>query len=530
MDKSQEYLYKSKLPDINLPRHLPLHNYLFERLAETRDKPCLIDAATGKTYTYGQVHTISRKVAAGLANLGLQKGDVVMLLLPNCPEFAFVFLGASMRGAIACTANPFYTPPEISRQLKSCGACVVVTEAACVEKLRDEKLVVITIDSPPPGCLHFSVLNEANQKGQFLQCGEDDVVALLYSSGTTGLPKGVMITHNNFVCSVAQQMDGENPNYYLHGGDVVLCRLPLFHIYGLNNVFLCSLRGGAAILIVRKFNGIGDLMEKVERFRITVAPLVPPIISEILNASSVFSRYDTSSIRRIVSGGSSIIDGAAYGRLKELFPKAAFGQGYGMTEAQVLAMNLGFAKFPFESNPGSCGTVVRNAEMKVIDITSGLSLPHNHTGEICIRGPQIMKGYLNEPEATAKTVDKEGWLHTGDIGYIDNNQEIFIVDRIKELIKYKGFQVAPAELEALLLSHPGIADTAVTGEKDQMRGEVPVAFVVRSAGSKINEQEIREFVGKRVVFYKRIRKVYFVPQIPRSPSGKILRKSLKSAL
>ncbi|GLJ38419.1 hypothetical protein SUGI_0782340 [Cryptomeria japonica] len=530
MDKSGEYLYKSKLPDINIPHHLPLHDYLFERLAEVRDRPFLIDAATGKTYTHGELHTISRKVPAGLANLGLQRGEVVLLLLPNCPEFAFVFLGASMRGAIACTANPFYTPSEISRQLKSCGARVIVTEAACVAKLRDENLVVITIDSPPPGCLHFSVLSEANEKGEFLQCGEDDVVALLYSSGTTGLPKGVMITHNNLVCSVAQQMDGENPNCYLHGGDVLLCRLPLFHVYALNSIFLCSLRAGAAILIVRKFNGVGDLMEKIERFRITIAPLVPPIISEIVKASSVVSRYNTSSLRIIVSGGSPIVEKGVQGRLKYLFPNAVFREAYGMTEAQVLATNLAFAKFPFETKTGACGSVVRNAEMKIIDIKTGVSLPHNHTGEICIRGPQVMKGYLNEPEATAKTVDKEGWLHTGDIGYIDNNQEIFIVDRIKELIKYKGFQVAPAELEALLLSHPGIADTAVTGEKDQMRGEVPVAFVVRSAGSKINEQEIREFVGKRVVFYKRIRKVYFVPQIPRSPSGKILRKSLKSAL
>ncbi|GLJ38418.1 hypothetical protein SUGI_0782320 [Cryptomeria japonica] len=472
MDKSGEYLYKSKLPDINIPRHLPLHDYLFERLAEVRDRPFLIDAATGKTYTHGELHTISGKVAAGLASLGLQKGK---------------------------------TPSEISRQLKSCGARVIVTEAACVEKLTDENLVVITIDSPPPGCLHFSVLSEANEKGEFLQCNENDVVALLYSSGTTGLPKGVMITHNNLVCSVAQQMDGENPNYYLHGGDVLLCWLPLFHVYALNSIFLCSLRAGAAILIVRKFNGVGDLMEKIERFRITIAPLVPPLISEILKGSSVVCRYDTSSLRIIVSGGSPTVEKGVQGRLKDLFPNAMLREAYGMTEAQVLATNLAFAKFRFETKAEACGTVVRNAEMKISDIKTGLSLPHNHTGEICIRGPQVMKGNLNDPEATTKTIERMGGSTL-------------------------GFQVAPAELEALLLSHPGIADAAVTGEKDQMRGEVPVAFVVRSTGSEINEQEIREFVGKRVVFYKRIRKVYFAPRIPRSPSGKILRKSLMAAL
>ncbi|MED6196662.1 4-coumarate--CoA ligase 1 [Stylosanthes scabra] len=197
-----------------------------------------------------------------------------------------------------------------------------------------------------------------------------------------------------------------------------------------------------------------------------------------------------------------------------------------MTEAgPVLSMCLAFAKEPFEVKSGACGTVVRNAQMKIIDPLTSASLPRNHAGEICIRGNQIMKGYLNDPKATEGTIDKERWLHTGDIGYIDDNDELFIVDRLKELIKYKGFQVAPAELEAMLISHPNISDAAVIAMKDEAAGEVPVAFVVRSNASNISEDDIKLYISKQVVFYKRINKVFFVDSIPKAPSGKILRKA-----
>ncbi|MBA0745478.1 hypothetical protein Gogos_008053 [Gossypium gossypioides] len=202
-----------------------------------------------------------------------------------------------------------------------------------------------------------------------------------------------------------------------------------------------------------------------------------------------------------------------------------------MTEAgPVLAMCLGFAKEPFEIKSGACGTVVRNAEMKIVDPDTGSSLPRNQAGEICIRGDQIMKGYLNDPEATARTIDKDGWLHTGDIGYIDDDDELFIVDRLKELIKYKGFQVAPAELEAMLIAHPDIIDAAVVGMKDEAVGEVPVAFVVKSGKSEISEDEIKQYISKQVVYYKRISRVFFIEAIPKAPSGKILRKELRAKL
>nr|UUJ74917.1 4-coumarate:CoA ligase [Cephalotaxus hainanensis] len=525
------YVYRSKLPDIDIPFHLPLHAYCLENANEFGDRVCFIQASSGKVYTYGDVDLISRKAASGLAKLGIGKGDVVMLLLHNCPEFAFLFLGTSIAGGVTTTANPFYTPADIGKQLRASNARLLVTHAAYVEKLMDflPHLQVLTIDTPPEGCAHISVVLEAEeQECPAVDIQPDDAVALPYSSGTTGLPKGVMLTHKGLLSSVAQQVDGLNPNLYLHSEDVVLCVLPLFHIYSLNSVLLCSLRAGSTILLMHKFE-IATLLHLIHTYKVTVAPLVPPIVLAIAK-NPMLHHHDLTSVRILLSGAAPLGKDLEHALITRL-PSATFGQGYGMTEAgPVLSMSLAFAKEPFPVKSGSCGTVVRNAQMKIVDPDTGESLPCNKHGEICIRGPQIMKGYLNDPEATARTIDKDGWLHTGDIGYIDEDDEVFIVDRVKELIKYKGFQVPPAELESILITHPSIADAAVVPQKDEAAGEVPVAFVVRSNGFHLTEDEIKQFVGKQVVFYKKLHKVYFIHAIPKSPSGKILRKNLRAKL
>lgn len=532
LDQPREFVFRSKLPDIHIPDHLPVHAYCFEHISEFADRPCVIDGATGRTYTYGEVELTARRVAAGLDGLGVGQGDVIMLLLHNSPEFVFTLLGASYRGAVSTTANPFYTPAEIAKQASASRAKVVVTLAAYAEKVRqfaeENGVKIVCIDTAPEGCLHFSELIGADENAApAVDIKPDDVLVLPYSSGTTGLPKGVMLTHRGQVTSVAQQVDGDNPNLYFHKEDVVLCVLPLFHIYSLN-VTLCALRVGAAILIMQKFE-IKALVELVQRYRVTIMPIVPPIMLAIAKSAEV-EQYDLSSIRTVMSGaapmGKELED-----TVRAKLPDANLGQGYGMTEAgPVLAMCLAFAKEPFEIKSGACGTVVRNAEMKIVDPETGASLPRNQPGEICIRGNQIMKGYLNDPEATARTIDKEGWLHTGDVGYIDDDNELFIVDRLKELIKYKGFQVAPAELEAMLITHPIISDAAVVPMKDEDAGEVPVAFVVKSNGSIITEDEIKQYISKQVVFYKRIKRVFFTDAIPKAPSGKILRKDLRAKL
>ncbi|XP_022948656.1 4-coumarate--CoA ligase 1-like isoform X2 [Cucurbita moschata] len=530
-----DFIFRSKLPDIYIPKHLPLHSYcLQEKMAEIGHRTCLINAVTGESFTYSDVDLAARKAASGLYKLGIAKGDVIMLLLPNSPEFVFAFLGASYLGAIMTAANPFFTAAEIAKQAKGSKAKLIITQSSYYEKVKEitEQLSdakIMTVDSPSLGCLSFAdLIQGGDHKIPAVEISPDDVVALPYSSGTTGLPKGVMLTHKGLVTSVAQQVDGENPNLYYRNDDVILCVLPLFHIYSLNSVLLCGLRAGATILIMPKFE-IGSLLQLVEKYRVSIAPIVPPIVLAIAKSPDL-EKYDLSSIRMIKSGGAPL-GKELEDTVRAKFPKAVLGQGYGMTEAgPVLTMGLAFAKEPFPMKPGACGTVVRNAEIKIVDTENGGSLPRNTPGEICIRGDQIMKGYLNNPEATAATIDSEGWLHTGDIGLIDDDDELFIVDRLKELIKYKGFQVAPAELEALLLTHPVISDAAVVPMKDEQAGEVPVAFVVKLKNSEVTEDEIKQFISKQVVFYKRINRVFFIDAIPKSPSGKILRKELRAKL
>lgn len=357
----------------------------------------------------------------------------------------------------------------------------------------------------------------------------NDAVSLPFSSGTTGLPKGVILTHKNMVSSVAQQVDGENPNLYLRRNDVVLCVLPMFHIFSLSSIVLISIRSGAALLLMEKFE-IESLLRLIERHEVTVAAVVPPLVVALVKNPRL-ADFDLSSIRLVLSGAAPLRKELEEA-LMERLPQAIFGQGYGMTEAgPVLSMCSAFAKEPLmPTKSGSCGRVVRNSKLKVIDPQTGDSLTYNQPGEICVRGPQVMKGYLNDPVSTSLTVDVEGWLHTGDIGYIDDEDEIFIVDRVKEIIKFKGFQVAPAELEALLVTHPSIVDAAVVPQSDDVAGEVPVAFVVPSTQDELTEDAVKEFIAKQVVFYKRLQKVYFVQTIPKSPSGKILRKELKTKL
>ncbi|GKU92736.1 hypothetical protein SLEP1_g6425 [Rubroshorea leprosula] len=533
LQQVEETIFRSKLPDIYIPKHLPLHSYCFENLPQVSSRPCLINGGTGEVYTYADVELTARRIASGINKVRVNQGEVIMLLLHNCPEFVLAFLGASFRGAIATGANPFFTPAEISKQAKASKAKIIITQGCYVDKVKDfaeeNNVKLVCIDSAPDGCLHFSELSNSDENDlPDVEINVDDVVALPYSSGTTGLPKGVMLTHKGLVTSVAQQVDGENPNLYFHNKDVILCVLPLFHIYALNSIMLCGFRVGAAILIMQKFE-IGKLLGLIQKHKVTIAPMVPPIVLAIAKSTDT-DKYDLSSVRMMKSGAAPLgkeLEDA----VRAKFPGAKLGQGYGMTEAgPVLAMCLGFAKEPFEVKSGACGTVVRNAEMKIVDPDTGASLPRNQPGEICIRGDQIMKGYLNDPEATAGTIDKEGWLHTGDIGYIDDDDELFIVDRLKEIIKYKGFQVAPAELEAMLIAHPNIHDAAVIGLKDEAAGEVPVAFVVRSNGSQITEDEIKQYISKQVVFYKRIGRVFFLDVIPKAPSGKILRKDLRAKL
>uniref|UniRef100_A0A7N0VC29 AMP-dependent synthetase/ligase domain-containing protein n=1 Tax=Kalanchoe fedtschenkoi TaxID=63787 RepID=A0A7N0VC29_KALFE len=287
-----DHVFRSKLPDILISNNMPLHTYCFERVADFADQTCLVVGSTGKAYSYSETHLLCKRAAAGLAKIGIGKGDVVMILLQNCAEFVFTFFGASMLGAVTTTANPFYTPPEIYKQLVASGAKLIVTQSQYVDKLKDnnvqaaveEQLLlpqihqdfkVVTVDDPPDNkCLPFSLLAEAANEAEIPEVviDADDPVALPFSSGTTGLPKGVILTHRSLITSVAQQVDGDNPNLYLTRSDMVLCVLPLFHIYSLNSVLLCSLRAGSGVLLMHKFE-IGTLIRERD-----FHPIIPTII------------------------------------------------------------------------------------------------------------------------------------------------------------------------------------------------------------------------------------------------------------
>ena len=326
-------VFKSKLPDITISNNQPLHTYCFENLSQFSDRPCLIIGSTGKTYTFAETHLICLKIAAGLSNLGIKKGDCVMILLQNCAEFIFSFIAASMIGAVTTTANPFYTSAEVFKQFTASRAKLIITQSLYVEKLREpgenypklgDDFIVITVDDPPEKCLHFSVISEANETEiPIVSIDPDDPVALPFSSGTTGLPKGVILTHKSLVTSVAQQVDGENPNLYLKPEDVVLCVLPLFHIYSLNSVLLCSLRAGAAVLLMQKFE-IGTLLELIQRHRVSVAAVVPPLVLALAK-NPIVEKFDLSSIRVVLSGAAPLgkeLEEA----LRSRVPQAVLGQ------------------------------------------------------------------------------------------------------------------------------------------------------------------------------------------------------------
>ena len=327
--QKQDFIFRSKLPDIHIPNHLPLHSYCFENLSEFGSRPCLINAPTGETYTYFDVELTARRVASGLNKLGIQQGEVIMILLPNCPQFVFAFLGASFRGAIATAANPFFTPAEIAKQAKASNAKLLITQACYYDKVKElevdhDHVKLMFVDTPPEGHLHFSELDQADENEiPEVKINPDDVVALPYSSGTTGLPKGVMLTHKGLVTSVAQQVDGENPNLYFHSEDVIMCVLPMFHIYSLNSVLLSGLRAKAAILLMPKFD-INAFLGLVQKQRVTICPLVPPIVLAIAKAPDLDS-YDLSSIRVLKSGGAPL-GKELEDTVRAKFPNAKLGQ------------------------------------------------------------------------------------------------------------------------------------------------------------------------------------------------------------
>ncbi len=515
--RTAEWIARSPALDIPITE-VALDAFALRRAGDLADKPALIDGPTGRTLSYGQLARQVDRVATGLQRRGLAKGQVVGLCTPNCPEYAIAFLAVGRAGGVATTISPLATSAELAWQLRDAQARFLVADSAVLDKAHAAAQEVpslreVFVFGHGTAATPFDALlaEEAALEEVDIRPRED-LVALLYSSGTTGLPKGVMLTHRNLVAEVVQ-LEGLLP---LAEADTLLAFLPFYHCYGLGVILLPALRTGATIVTMPRFD-LEEFLALVQRHQVSLGFLVPPVVLALAK-SQLVDRYDLSSLRLAYSGGAPLDDGLAAACGARL--GAPVIQAYGMTEASGATHWTPTGR----NKPGSVGPGCRNTETKVVDLASGAVLQPGQRGEICIRGPQVMQGYLNQPEATANTVDPDGWLHTGDVGYTDAEGYVFIVDRVKEIIKYKGYQVAPAELEALLVSHPAVADAAVIGMPDAEAGEAPKAFVVRRGD--VSQEELLGYVAARVAPYKKVRRVEFVAQIPKSASGKILRRVL----
>ena len=511
-------IFSGPNPDVEIPE-VSLTDFIFSSISDFKDKPALIDGPSGYALTYAEFENAVRRVAASLASRGFKKGDVFAIFSTNCLEYGVIFHAVAMLGGINTTLNPLYTAEEAAFQLNDAGARFLIAASPCIDKaraaVRESKIEELFVFGEAEGATPFAALLESDGEVPRVEIDpKNDLVALPYSSGTTGLPKGVMLTHYNLVANICQ-MDGLD---YFHCEDTLLCVLPLFHIYGLVVVLNMGLHLGATIVIMPRFD-LKQFLELIQKYRVTLSHVVPPIVLK-LTKDPLIDNYDLSSLKMIFSGAAPLGPDLSSECMKRI--GCGIRQGYGMTETSPVTHSS--PADPAKMKLGSVGTPAPNTECKLVDAASGEELGPNQEGEVCVRGPQNMKGYLNNPEATARTVDEDGWLHTGDIGYADEDGHFFIVDRVKELIKYKGFQVAPAELEAVLLTHPAVADAAVIPCRDDEAGEVPKAFIVTKADT--SAQAIMEFVAARVAPHKKIREVEFIAQIPKSLSGKILRRVL----
>jgi acyl-CoA synthetase (AMP-forming)/AMP-acid ligase II len=505
-------------PALDIP-DIPLTSFVLERAAAIGEKPALIDGLTGRQVTYAVLNDGVNRVATALKRRRLNKGDVLAIFSPNVLEYPIAFHAVASLGGIVTTINSLYTPREIGDQLRDSGARFLLTVPAfmdrATEAIKGLPIEEVFVFGEAAGATPFAELMAQPPERFSVDIDpQEDVVVLPYSSGTTGVAKGVMLTHRNLVANVLQA----ETCIHLREGERVLGLMPFYHIYGMTVVMNLALHKGATVVTMPRFE-LEPFLRVLQDHRVERAYVAPPIVLALAKHPLV-EKFDLSSVALVFSGAAPLDENLAQACAQRL--NCNVNQGYGMTEASpathLVSDDIAWKKV------GSIGPVVAGTECKVVDVVTGEELGPGADGEILIRGPQVMKGYLNNPTATAQILDQDGWLHTGDVGHADPDGDFYVVDRVKELIKYKGYQVAPAELEAILLTHPAVTDAAVIPSPDEEAGEVPKAFVVLK--TQVAPEALMQFVAERVAPHKKVRLVETIDEIPKSASGKILRRKL----
>ena len=515
------------------PRGRLVHDVILESCSRVPHKTAIIDSSCGRRITYSEYGELVENIALGLVAAGVKPGEVIAIYLPNCWEFCAVYHAATMAGAIPTLLNPSYREREVRYQLENSGAAVLITDGALLQGINlgglNNLRRMYTTRQPSSGAEPFAnLLRPVTVALPTLDKSSDQTLAALpYSSGTTGLPKGVMLSHFNLVANVFQFIGPHASE--MSGNDVALCFLPLYHIYGLNVVLNPVLTLGGTLLLMPRFN-IPQLLALIVDEYVTMMPAVPPALNAMCQAAEAGQFPSNHRLRWVKSGAAPLAPELAR-RFTEL-TGILVCQGYGMTEASPVT-HVGYLE-PELYRPESIGQPLAQTDCRVVTATDAdeTEAAPGEPGELVMRGPQFMLGYWNNPEATAAVL-RDGWYWSGDIVTRDADDFYFVVDRRKEMIKYKGFPVAPAEVEALLLEHPAVRDCGVVGRPDACAGEIPVAFIVLREGSVASsklEQELCGFVAERLTPYKQPRQIHFVDALPRTPSGKILRRELRKIL
>lgn len=483
------------------------------------ERTVLIDGPSGREMTGAQFIGAVKSLAGGLTERGFAPGKVLALMAPNIPEYCVVFHGAAWAGGTVTTVNPTYTVHEVKHQLLDSDAAILVvvapfldTARAAVEGTNVQEIIVI---GEAEGALTLTDVMGPPLEAQAPVDVEEHVVALPYSSGTTGMPKGVMLTHRNLTVNIDQSLVPAD----VRPGELTVAFLPFFHIYGLEVLMNIYLSAGGGLVTMPRFD-LQQFLDLASKHRTPRLWIVPPVALALAKHPLVES-YDLSFIEQVNSAAAPLGADVAEAMGARLGTNAT--QGYGMTELSPVSHISPQGK----GKPGASGVTISNTQCRIVDPETGQTLPVGQDGELWVKGPQVMKGYLNNPEATAQTIVEDGWLRTGDIGHFDEDGYLYVTDRLKELIKYKGFQVAPAELEAEILTHHEIADVAVIGVPDDEAGELPMAFVVPAPGSSPTLETLQGYLEGRLSHYKQIRRMEVVEEIPKSAAGKILRRLLR---